>query len=482
MASTIKKIYPTAICLALAAAGAVTAVILVLDADKPEYYRWLFVLPLLYAVLALAFRSLFREMPGNLGVTFVLGLSFVRCVISPLCMSLGDYAVTITKNIARNTPYAIALVAYELAAVFLALYIKQRRDAKKAAGRSAGPGSGAGRGDRTYAVLLGAVLAVLALCIFISPSLLRGYRSIFQAGDVKFTTFEDAYLVRRFGKTFVGKLSMVVGQYLSRYAIIAVPAFLMTLLSRKKTLLSRIAALVLCAFPLFFIGGTIARSLIYLICLLMMYNYAFFEKTANRNILLVICLAAAAVVGWWLFRGDESSRMADASQRFSAYFSGVNVVSGSFNLPYEWSYRARYLINDFIGALPFSTTIFHIDYITVQKFFNNWNAVTGQIPTTIGMSYFYLGFLAAPVYSVAFAWTASEAGERLKGTAGENPLRTMRLVLTAFQFSMGIVMYNIEITLYNFVCVLLPMYILERLAYGNWRHGRRSRKGAAQEP
>ena len=119
------------------------------------------------------------------------------------------------------------------------------------------------------------------------------------------------------------------------------------------------------------------------------------------------------------------------------------------------------MLYDFTETFPYGNTIFHISHETVHTFFNKYNSTFGQIPTTIGMGYYYFGFLLSPIYSVCFTLIALKAGYRIKNE--DNLLPKVRLILTSFYFSMGIVMYNIEITMTNFFCIILPLIILEKI-------------------
>ena len=48
-----------------------------------------------------------------------------------------------------------------------------------------------------------------------------------------------------------------------------------------------------------------------------------------------------------------------------------------------------------------------------------------------------------------------------------NLISKVRYLFLAITFSMGIIMYNVKITLTNFFSVAVPMYLIERFAYKN---------------
>ena len=123
-------------------------------------------------------------------------------------------------------------------------------------------------------------------------------------------------------------------------------------------------------------------------------------------------------------------------------------------------------IFDFTATVPFGNTIFHTNgEMTIQPFFNMYNDSFGQIPPTIGIGYYYFGPIFAPAYSIIFALISFKAGEKIRCKDFDNPFQFARLIYTVFIFSMGIIMYNIEITMINTLCILVPIIIMEKIAY-----------------
>lgn len=454
------------LCILLMIVSFATALFILLDFAKPSYYGWLFLLPLTFGLLSAIYNSLYMEVPNNLGISVMLILFFVRMVVSPLLMRFGGYAGTISLNIENNTTGAVFLVVWEAICVFSLLYIVNKRDNKKVHDtRVAESIFEQPKLDYRYTAVLGVVVLALCVCLVVTPELMKGYRTFFHMKDADFTSYEDSYLVAKYGTTFIKKLSLVTGQYLVRILTIVIPAYLMILISADKKLLNRIGALACCILPMFVIGGAIARSLIYTVCLLMLYNYLFNSQRISKRAVVLLCGVGVAVVAYWIMRGGSASLFEQFSKRFSAYFSGVNVVSGVFNLPKDIEAKVGYFLYDFIGSVPYGTTLFGPSQIRISYFFNTYNASSGQIPATIGMGYYYFGPVLAPLYSMLFAYVSYRAGYRLKHSLYRAPISCVRLLLYTFYFSMGIVMYNIEILITNYLSIFLPIHIMELIAY-----------------
>lgn len=439
-----------------------TTITIFTDKSRPYYYEWLFLLPLSYTILTFISVELYENISKNIGMAIIIILFFMRMVASPLAMYYGGYQVTITKNIDNNTLYAILLIIYEAIAVFVTLLI---RDGKKKEVDHVVYENYTLTINTRYKVLIFAALMAFLFCLRLTPQFMDIYRPISEITDEHFANYEDAYVVAKYSTSFVSKLSMVTGTYLSRVLLLLLPAFMIVWLAGKKTFIRKLLALLLCFIPLFYIAGAIAQSLIYILCLIFLYNYMFNPKKANNKTMVLLALGGLVVAAWWIFKGDSIDFYGQLSERLSAYFSGVNIVSGAFNMPRSLDYRIRYFLYDFASTFPYGNTIFGLSGDTIQPFFNEYNNSMGQIPTTIGMGYYYFGPILAPLYSIIFANVSFDAGISLNKNLHQNPMKCIRYLITAFYFSMGIVMYNIEITMTYFFCLILPMYLLEKIAY-----------------
>lgn len=442
--------------------------LLITDNNRPVCYESLCILPLSFTIFSWIFYKIYFVIPSNMGISLIVILYFVRDVLSPLVMYMGDYNSTISVGINENTIYALFLVVYENLIVFACLYFCVINNANSKVYELPNYKEITKKGKRIYVILVITMLIVLTICIHYTPQLLISYRPITEINDQHFANMEDGYIVKKYGTSFSLKLSLVIGNYIMRIALLIVPATLIVLIHNfKNNRITKYLALIICFFPFLYIGGAIGRSLIYTICLILLRDSLYNPKSLNKHIVFVAMLGFIAIIVYWTTRDLENGfDYTGMSKRFSSYFSSVNIVSGVYNLPRNIEYRFRYFIFDYITTLPFGNTIFGTaGETTVQPFFNMYNDSQGQIPPTIAMGYYYFGSLLAPVYSVLFSLVAFRAGEKIRCKDFDNPFQFARLMYTIFTFSMGIIMYNIEITMTNTLCILLPMAIMEKIAY-----------------
>lgn len=447
--------------------------IILLDSSKPIEMFPLTFLPLTFIAVLSVFPSVIETVPNNIGATVLVFLLFVRLVVTPLLMCLGQYNLGLHKNINSNLLYSVLLIAYETFLVFFVIFYFSKKSIRKNKIKII-DGHTIGKYEMNkYMIILIVLLFILLIILYITPELLQGYRSVFEIRDKFFSNFEDTELIKKYGTTFVRKLSLVSGNYIMRFILIVGPAYLIMKVTNKNR--GRILSLCCCFIPFFFIPGGLARILIYFIILylLRMQIFSISFIYMDRKTMKILLLAGICILVWWWSKLDSSnweSIFSVFSSRFNAYFSGVANVAGTFNMPNNIYYKTRYFLYDFLGSIPFGSTLFNLTQMRIQEFFNFCNSSMGQIPTTVGMGAYYFGPLLAPIYSVCFAVASVKAGKKAQYEV--NPMKRLRYMLMSIYFSLGIIMYNIEIILTVLFSLILPIYIIERFVFKGDRHGK----------
>lgn len=440
------------------------SVVLLFDINKPAHYNLLFILPLIFALYLLLYAKLLKVFFDNIGVTLILGLLFVRLVICPFFMSLGGYNDKIILNVHLNTSLSILLVAYETIAIMTVLFLLMKSLSSKEKNNEYG--KYLFKVNRKYIFII-VMLVLLQIVIFVyTPGLLEGYRSIYNVRDISFTHLEQTHIIQKYSIDFGSKLSLVTGQYLMKVLKLVVPSVIIILINSKRSRFRQILSYFALIPQLFLIEGTIARTIIYILVLFLLIHYIYPYKRIKK-IAIILVIASITIISYWIFRlnlvGGNINKY--LSTMFNSYFSGVNIVSGSLNLPKNADLRLHYLSYDFLKSIPYGNTLFGLQKGDIQIFFNQINETTGQIPTTIGSGYYYFGFLLSPIYSIIFTIMAFKMGKKANQTL--NLISKTRYLYLSIIFPMGIIMYNIQITLTNLISIGLPMYVIEKITYRN---------------
>lgn len=438
----------------------ISMLFVLVDINRPSGYGLLFLLPLFFILLLLSTKNIEKEIPQNIGVTLLVFFEFIRMSVSPLLLVLSNYPEKIVLNVSANTPWAVLLMLYEAVAVFFVLNIDfqikvcvfDRIDNLHSMRRM------------NYVMFF--VIAMTISVITLAPEILSNYRSIVGLfSDLNYTNSEQSYLVDEYATSSSKRFILATANYILIVVRLLIPAFFIAYVNLKKIPLKKIISLFMIITPFLFVAGAIARSLYYSLFLIIFYLTL--KKVDLKHLDKPILLAVGFVFAFFMVRfslaggGDGSFEMLASS--FMSYFSGLNIVSGTFNLPRDFMTQLYYFARDIFGSIPFSTTIFRYDGLSVSHFFNFVNGTRGQIPSTIGLGCYYFSPFFAPVYSMFFAYVAKKYGRMF--LAVENQFYKLIYMYLSFIAALGIGMYNIEIALGTMVRVILPIYLIVRFAY-----------------
>lgn len=443
-------------------ASCLGVIVTLLASFGKEGYILFWLLPLSYVLFLSIGQSAFYQVPQNIGVTVLIFIQFIRLVLSPILVVSSGYIEVITYNSSSNMPLACMLMLMESFAITIALASKIDIKVKKTYGIDNK------KCNQKMTMLMILIVIITAVVCRFAPEILRNYRTILGVfTDAEYSNVEQAYIVNQYASGFFKKLMLVLANYILKVLRILLPTFIMVWLYIKSGKYSRPLAMILVFSPFILVDGAIARSIYFTLFLLIIYNHLF--GIDIKKLYIPIALGGIFVIIYFIFRyklsGGNSTLLEYFAEKSVDYFAGANIVAGSQNLPRDISTRLHYLLGEFIRTIPFCNTLFGLDSAdTVQFFFNKYNMTAGgQIPTTIGMSSYYLSILFAPAFSFWFARMTKKYGIKMNET--DNPYYKLVYLYISFISALGIGMYNIEITLGTIVQVIFPIFIITRLAY-----------------
>lgn len=424
-------------------------------------YEILFLLPIGYIFFIVITKTCWNEIPGNIGLTVLFAIQFIRLVVAPLFVCLSNYHNIISLNASENNIYAIILMLYE--SLWISIFLNYNQKKRYIKYKDIDDHASNKRMNLAMAIVIGLTIII---CYF-APEILKYYRTIDGLWkDDQFTNVEQSYIINQYSSSIFKKFMLVTANYILKVMRLLIPAYLMILLKKHETGFLRIISLLLVISPFLFVDGAIARSLYLTLFLLLLYNYLY--KIDVKKMYFPIFLGGILVVIYFAIRYKYSN--ADSLTEYIAdktvdYFAGVNIVGGIFNLPLDIEARWHYFTLDIIRCIPFANTLFGLDSKDmVQPFFNQYNQLSGgQIPTTVGMGAYYFSVAFAPIYSAVFAVVCKSSGQ--KALQAQNPYYMLVYLYLSVICALGIGMYNIEITLGTIVQIILPIYIIARIAY-----------------
>ena len=113
--------------IAMALSGLLSAGFVLLDTDRPVCYQLLWLLPVAFSCNCVFIYTFRKLLFARVSITIITGFYWIRMVLTPVIMGLGNYAVY-TQNTSWHAymEKAIVLVCYEATAIFILLFACRR--------------------------------------------------------------------------------------------------------------------------------------------------------------------------------------------------------------------------------------------------------------------------------------------------------------------------------------------------------------------
>ena len=444
----------------LVALSVISAMIVFLDFDRPAQYAHLPLMPVVYCVLVILFFYLFDCIPTNFGATLILCFECLRMVVTPMFITLSGYYLMMPKNAEVNMPKAIGLMVYECIVVFAVMAVMAYRSTKKGFKRKRSATS-----PKKYKNFLLLLLLLTIAMIAVAPEILKGYRTIFSLTDSSYTSVEMSTIINTQSSGFISRFAMVLGMNLAIVLRILIPSMIIIRLSKRKQTIW--LSLLMALTPFLIVDGTIGRSVYFSVVLFYLIYYLYDSKAVRRLLVTALVFAVAFVAFYWAIRYTVSNSRYTffeyVSRILNSYFSGLFMVSGSFNLSGDLQTRAVYFAADILKSFPFGNTLFRMSGVEYfQTFFNSVNATYGMIPPCVGVGRFYFGTLLAPLYSAVFAGVSFLQGDKAKND--DDPYRRITHLIESLFCALSFNMYAIQTTYTLLFWVVLPSFIISWLS------------------
>lgn len=402
---------------AMALSGILSAAVVVADGGRPDCYQMLWLLPATFCldcILVYPFRKLLF---GRISLTMIVGLYWLRMVVSPVCMVLGEYSV-----IPENTSWqsyldqAFILESYESLIVFLVLLAGAkyldcenrnvlRENAKKI------------RYSAPFYIVFGCVFVFFFGMILDCPDLIRyQFITILGAPDGWKVELEQ----RSLSGSGSGPLGVLVTLWCNLILImqILLPAYILTwiLNHRKKWSRTRIVFSSFILIGTVFVIATESRgySVVTALALLLTLMAYSDEKQLRIEKVALVFLGLATAGGLWYKQGVLGSSGTQSgfqllSKIMTAYFSGPQNIAASIQTVEQMGGPDPMLIlADVRQAVPFLNgvlmRIFNSSAVSTNTLFNRtlygaFNLTyTDQIVPAIGQGCICIGYLLAPLF------------------------------------------------------------------------------------
>lgn len=417
---------PILIILLMMMSGVLSTCFVLADVDRPAGYQFLWLLPTAFIINCFLLYPIRKQLFTRVSVTLITGIFWMRMVVSPIAMVLGNYAV-VPENTSwhRYLTQAFFLESYEAFIVFMAMLIA----AKYLSYSNCNPS----QEKKKMRYSLPFYMAFGCVCLFFfgmiadCPDLIR-YQFITILGAPP--GWKVVLEQRSLNGSGSGPLGILVTLWTMLITVLQVllPPYLLTWIfnHRKKWSDTRVVIASLFLVGCVFVIATESRAnsvitALALLCTTMAYS----NKKQLRWEVFALILLGVAVIGalcWKTINGRLSvqSNYDFFSFMITAYFSGPQNVAASIEATeLMGGPHPQLFLADMNQAIPFLNSFLQrfvgINTDGLQSTNTIFNHVlygmdelleTDQIVPSIGQGCMIFGYALAPLFSVATALAA----------------------------------------------------------------------------
>lgn len=427
----------------------VVSAIIFLDIDRPNYYKYLWVLPMLHAIGVIIISYLFSGAWENQNFLLVVFVFSIRNVVTPFFMRFGDYKGMFNMLTQANVNRAIVLMLIET--LFMILFTayesqysnnKEKKDIKIIE-------------SRLSDILVVSFIIIAVGIFFVRRDFYSGFRTIFQTRELRTSETVESALGSWF--TIFSVFFPVCYLFCALYLINLVNKM-------GKSILRTVLNVLIIGIPLLFMNNSDGFTLICVISLGL--TTVRVGGISKKQFYFGICVLVCCVVLilFYLMNGEIQVSLRETLSRYmQAYFPGVCNFAGFFNI--NEADKLKNLGYDIYYTIPFRNTLIGIsgDYRLVMQYTEDNNARSQILPCFIQL-YYYFGLLAPLIEClyIKFAFVNYDGAKRKENVYSyfTNVIVWIYLVLTP-------VMYNYTIFMSRFLTTFVILIVLSRLICRN---------------
>lgn len=385
-------------------------VLLLADISRPEEYSGIWILPLVYIVSLLLIIAGSRR--AALYKVIIIAIYFLRMVITPLVMMLGQYGSVISsENFSNSISIAIFLMSYENIVVFIFLDYISRKDFLNSRKEL----KNINYDSHTLKKPSKKLKVGICILIFFALSILAKDPSISKHTFLYILDSESTYYALSETTKGIGTLNMFVQILSSIFKIIQIilPPFILYYILKIRVRAIRVQLALILTVLVCLVAtedriDALLAGLAFLLTLRTVLGYKFEKKSmAILGAICIVCFVGLAIKGGAF--SDSSVNNDKSSATIQAYFSGIPTVATGIDYVEHKSDNIYFLqaFPDAISKVPFLTYAINLfGGIKIQnsnQLFNQYICnITGYnigqiLPTTI-VGYSYFGLLFAPIF------------------------------------------------------------------------------------
>lgn len=427
-----------------------------------EKYTWLILLPLSFGFISILFNGVYRLMGKSITVSLLVALMFLKNVIIPIFMALGDGYFAAHVDTASKMFPAVLLEIYEELVVFMILNWRLKRLGKSIS--SAYMEVLEVRKDKVkaFSLITFIVLLIAVGCFALYPQLVS-YISVGVLGDTD-KTIQQVQL-----QTLMKETVPILFYYTYTFAVNVlrwiVPAMVMfrLYLSRKREMIKILLSFLVIGLSVIMMTDTVAVSVYIALAfsLLMCKMYPMQRRRILTFSVLAVGIAGTVLLFIKTFGSGEfkNTDIGEIAYMLQAYFSGPENVAVALKINTSLSFSE--IVGDivkfipylmyFFKALPSSNIVFNQTY---------WGStdITTQIIPMISQGARHFTVILAPIYTVIITNIALKW--EIKATNKNELLDYTVCAIGCVCFSMAVAMYNASLCIQLYLNYVFPIQFM----------------------
>ena len=454
------------IIMAFLAVSFIVIIVVGFDENPAQGYRLLWLLPLSFCLAIGLSIGVIRNIMSNLGVAILVVGYFIRYVITPFLLALGNYRIVFIHLVTGDhIENAIYLMLYEILVVFLFMGLYSQAVSNRIARETIDSANNSG--DKGVHLLL-LLCVIFCICLLvIVPEVLNSFTWIFSSSDqIAKIRYEIFDVVPRGTIKRVAVSLFIFGFNIIRYFI---PVYLLRVFNKKHSWIRYWASFVICFLPFLAINESNVQPFIGLIINVVMMTELYPGR--KKHILTVVSLAGLTLLSLVLVAKilllaswQKTSGIASVALAFNAYFPGVGNVAAMENVPEvpKWNM----LLGDLFATIPFRNSLFPSyaqNSITLTQMYNLANGTRGSIVPCISGSKYYLGNALAPVVPAFVSCLAIKVSRKAKQETSYWMI--FYYVLLTVRIALIPTCYNHISIVHIMINQIIPTYAIIRLGY-----------------
>ena len=440
--------------------GFVSAIIV--GACMVEKYTWLILLPISFGVISILFNGVYRLIGKSITVTLLIALMFLKNVIIPIFMAMGDGYFAAHVDTASKMLPAVLLEIYEELVVFIVLNWRLKRLGKSISNAYMGVLEVRKDKVKAFSLITFIILLVAVGCFALYPQLVF-YISIGVSGDADKTI--QQVRMQMLMKETVPTLFYYTHMFAVNILRWIVPAMVMfrLYLSHKRETIKIILSFLVIGLSVIMMTDTVAVSVYIALAfsLLMCKMYPTQRKRILTFSVLAVGIAGAALLFIKTFGSGEfkNTAIGEIAYMLQAYFSGPENVAVALEISASPSFSE--IAGDILKFIPYMMYFFK-ELPSSNVVFNQtyWGStdITTQIIPMISQGARHFTVILAPIYTaivtnIAIKWETKDTN---KNELLDYTVCTIGCVC----FSMAVAMYNASLCIQLYLNYVFPIQLM----------------------